>query len=451
MARSWVNDLDRIRSVITKPLEDFQDLLDPATFEFFLQRRAAVKKATWFTKNMTQDACVHICSMDKIQSAKRDLKRKLDDEARQGTTFTQAEITAKIKAVIEPACTEWQMKVPKYTPLLDQVYGPFVDKVIEMYNYCEKEKKKAAERGEKNRLLVTLGYDRALYFTQVAGLSNDLRCHLLEAQCKPDIRKAYFHPATLNPLETKNWLHTWSMWEQVEGLAISLLHGLKEEYPARTPAETLSQAGDVDKLHNEVLLLFDDYRHSVKERFFRGIWQTAHGDKLVPELLRKRAKRFVYRFIVYLEKKKMNYFLTYPAFLRVWNDDKDELSMYPSEGEEPPREMEIWEMRNCPWYLETKSWSTTFDNEEKMHLQNLRKGGIPYDYLEDGKFPGTEFEEESAKEMEARLGDMIVSVDKSRKSKTKQKSKPAASEATQNTQADKPNPPKSEFRSSLYY
>lgn len=48
--------------------------------------------------------------------------------------------------------------------------------------------------------------------------------------------------------------------------------------------------------------------------------------------------------------------------------------MYPTDGTNSKRELNEWEVFNCPWYIETYQWSISFDHNEKTAFSKLSKG-----------------------------------------------------------------------------
>ena len=104
-----------------------------------------------------------------------------------------------------------------------------------------------------------------------------------------------------------------------------------------------------------------------------------------------------------------------------WNESSPgKMCMYPAEGSDSPRKMHRWEIIYCPWYMETTKWSVTFRDTEKQSLQQIKRGQEPNDLLHETKFVA-ENAMDSAEAMEKLLGNIVISIDKSRKSKTKVK------------------------------
>src|SRR5450759_5093069 len=104
-------------------------------------------------------------------------------------------------------------------------------------------------------------------------------------------------------------MFTWNMWSTVEGIAEAILR------------EILSQIREAksDRYLDIVMEEFKDYRKQVKDRYFNVMWFVGYGLGVVDvpvEDLRKRAKRYVYRFFVQKEQDDPQYFNLYPACFR---------------------------------------------------------------------------------------------------------------------------------------
>jgi hypothetical protein len=92
------------------------------------------------------------------------------------------------------------------------------------------------------------------------------------------------------------------------------------------------------------------------------------------ETLQKRARRFVYRFVIYVEQKDLEFFPAYPACFLLWSK-RDLLqngsykyakeSMYPCESGDIPRDMSPWETLHCPWYMDFPKWERPFNQWEQ--------------------------------------------------------------------------------------
>ncbi len=72
------------------------------------------------------------------------------------------------------------------------------------------------------------------------------------------MRKENFHPASTNEVDTKNWLHIWGMWEQVEAMTLSLLCGAIDECLQSVPQDRLKDYdGDAEKFRDAILGYFN--------------------------------------------------------------------------------------------------------------------------------------------------------------------------------------------------
>lgn len=145
---------------------------------------------------------------------------------------------------------------------------------------------------------------------------------------------------------------------------------------------------------------------------------TRAGDKQDIGVMRKRAKRYVYRFFVDRQRSDPGYWWEYPGCFESWVDN-DEFSMYPTEGLEFPRTMFEWEKLHCPWYLDSDRWAETFDQFEKSAMKTLSKGQTPEPVLVESKMAASTIVDESTKKMEDLALSILANIDSSRKMKPK--------------------------------
>lgn len=78
-------------------------------------------------------------------------------------------------------------------------------------------------------------------------MSPQLRCQLLEAHCKPELCKQFYHHAQFSESETKIWLHRWAVWEQVESICSSLLSKILSEILATVPDSRIEFSTECSK------------------------------------------------------------------------------------------------------------------------------------------------------------------------------------------------------------
>jgi hypothetical protein len=128
------------------------------------------------------------------------------------------------------------------------------------------------------------------------------------------------------------------------------------------------------------------------------------------ETLHKQAKWYGYPYFIHVEQKDPKKFQAYLAFFPLWLNISVRLSeesmfgpesMYPAQGLQPPRVMTGWEVRHCPWYLDTKRWDYPLNNTEKQN-RRINYQGLPPPVIVSAAKEGEEDKaKESAKEVNA--------------------------------------------------
>lgn len=426
---TWISEARRVNKILNTHLDHFESIIDAESFKNFKQKLTNVKNPAWYSKKMNIDACVYILSALNIASGLEDLKVKFRNCELEGFPLTEEQQKKEVQGMMAKEMTTWNSKVTKFASLLNPEFGDFLDACDTLWTFVEREQRRRDNdgRGKKEKLgYVSCGVDRARLFTSVTTLSPGLRIQLLEAQVKPELRTLYYHPPLFSEAETRQWLHLWAMWEQVYSMAVALLGKVLDEILPFAPVERIAKSKTATESGSESLLAasiksdFNDYIHKVREKYFRGVW-----DKAEVPVLRRRAKRLLYRFIVNQESVDPNYFWAYPMCLQGWNSVVVEgekttygpYSMYPTEGMDAAREMDQWEVLHCPWYLETHKWSLPFNGLEKSSLQIIQKGGAPLPVLSESKFADTLEEASYLVNVERELENVVVAVDRSRKGK----------------------------------
>lgn len=93
--------------------------------------------------------------------------------------------------------------------------------------------------------------------------------------------------------------------------------------------------------------------------------------------------------------------------------------MFPADGQNSKRDLIDWEVCNCPWYLDSDHWSTTFDQTEKLAYTKISKGEEPNFIWSEIKFGPVEKEDRACVLMEDVCLRQGISVDRTRQSKGK--------------------------------
>lgn len=346
-----------MKKILDTDLDAYEKIIDPEYFKLYKQRLTAVRNPSWYSKKMLTEAAVYILASLNIASGMEDLKRRHSILEAKGTPLTEEQKKKDIKEMMTLEMTPWTTKVTKLAPILNPEFGDFLAHCEALWNYVEQRQKEKDEEGRDARKKDKLGYiscglDRARLFTSVTALSVELRIQLLEAHVKPELRAEYHHPMALSEVETRVWLHQWSVWEQISDLSKSLLSKILEEIRPLVPKDriertkTEKEPGDVKLVEEDMRVQFTLYEKLVRQKFFRGMW-----DKAKTPVLRRRAKRLVYRFIVHQESVSGHEFWAYPTCMLSWatvgvGPQKvfSEYSMYPADGAEMPRELDRWEI-----------------------------------------------------------------------------------------------------------
>jgi hypothetical protein len=134
------------------------------------------------------------------------------------------------------------------------------------------------------------------------------------------------------------------MWAQVQMMGRAMLDKLIDQVSG-TGGIDLTK--DIKDTKDNLLSEFNEYTQKVKAQFFLTLCYLHYGCDAAPkvEVLCKRAKRYVYRFFMVMEKLDTTAIRVYRACFRlwtkgvqsdegVWNWDED--SMYPCKGKNEP-------------------------------------------------------------------------------------------------------------------
>lgn len=141
-----------------------------------------------------------------------------------------------------------------------------------MHAYCEREKPVG---------MLTLGLDKARIYVNVS-MDTWLRKELLVAQCKPELRKQYYHPNGISKEGTKIWLSKWVIWNMMETSAVSILVTIMEQL--HPEVKELNPSDEVKALMVGVHKLFMDYVTKVRHKYFMMIWALKKEKKAPPML-----------------------------------------------------------------------------------------------------------------------------------------------------------------------
>jgi hypothetical protein len=187
--------------------------------------------------------------------------------------------------------------------------------------------------------------------------------------------------------------------------------------------------------------LFDEYTHKVKGRFFHILWYLHYGCDEAPkeDVICKRAKRYVYRFFMFMEKVDTAVIWVYPACFQFWTkgvQNNKEIwtwvkdSMYPCKGKNEPQQMNDWEVLHCPWYLELDGWKQCFDDNERTQFRRITAREQPETLFSSVK-EGNEGEAaQSIFQVDAIAEVQPFYADKSRKGRAKKKAESTPKPAT---------------------
>lgn len=420
---SWILDADRVRKILNHDLSYYEKIIDPTSYKTFQTRMANVKNKTWYSKQMSLDALTYILCSANIVAGLKDLRIRELEAAQMGIALGEADRKRLHEEMFSAQLKEWSTKSSKLAAVLNPEYGNFVKTCANLQEFCEREKR-------EGRQTLGCGLDRACLYTAVSSVDPVLRCQLIEAQLKPDLRKAWFHPQVYSDNETKQWCHTWSMWATVESISLNVLLACFDEILEDIPLERFEgvETRDADGVRDQMVEDFKEFCFQVRTKFFRSVWITKLGEKLDFKVLRRRAKRYVYRFFVDRERVNSKYFWSYPLCFTGWakvgwdsngNVTFPLFSMYPADGTNPKRDLTEWEIFHCPWYIESDQWSVSFDQAEKSAFLKIAKGEKPCDVLLDMKFGPIEKESEACSHVEVVCQRQGVAVDRTRKLKAK--------------------------------
>lgn len=203
---SWVLEADRIKRVLSNDLSVYESIIDPENYKHYKQKQLNTKKPAWYSKNTTLEACIYILSAANIAAGNDDLKKKFREAELAGQPFSEAQKKAHQEAMMKECMVEWSTKVTKIAPILNPAFGNFLKVCTDLYNYLEKEREKEKEKDKsdsKGKGQVQCGLDRCRLFTGCTLPLADLRCKLLEAHCKKELRRQFFHPVGFSDPEVK--------------------------------------------------------------------------------------------------------------------------------------------------------------------------------------------------------------------------------------------------------
>jgi hypothetical protein len=375
--RSWTGEADAVNRVLSKPLEAYENVIDPENYKNLLAARKATKNKSWYSHNMTAEAAKYILKAGHIQAGLLRLQEKATKCAAAGAPMTEASIKEQSKTLISAFCSEWNVKIPKMTQILNPELGEYYQKCVELYLWAEETRKEGLKTDDPVKKAVQCGLDKCRLFTVHKHVSNELRRNLLEISVKPDMRATYHHPAGMTDNELKTWIFQCGVWETVTDLGHLALEAILHEILPEAPDERLGEAAlprDVSGLQESIMDDFHDYSDFCQGKMFPYIWQETK----LPEhsVLSRRAMRLVYRF--FMEKEASpDYFWMYPGCFNDWIVPTSDFTMYPAEGTNPPRQMKEWEYETCPWYLETDKWSKPIDHIETLRAKEANRKETP--------------------------------------------------------------------------
>ncbi len=349
---TWLNHADTVLKHLMTPLSYYKGLMSDNQYAVFERARSLGNNSTWYSHNMTMDACAYIMSFVDIKSKEMEVSRSIAQDAKRGHVWTETEKAATMERMIREACSDWKDKVAKLISIVNPGNGP------RFLPLCKEIHKRLRSADRKKRFEVTsIGLERARLFSG-AALKADLRCKLLEVHYGSEEEKLkYHHPRMNAEKEMRVWLQQWSMWCYIEHQGCLLVQDLcSRVYDMGAYADRSYTKEEVVERFNVL------YKKHVEELSFAVGGLVWNQDKLRTHGLRdqwkKRTKRVVTRFFIHQGTEPDSPFTYFPGAMASWMTTESANSMYP--GEYPPpggRPMTSREAKACSWCMELEGWT----------------------------------------------------------------------------------------------
>jgi hypothetical protein len=335
---NWIHIAERIEKIINNGIERYRCVMGESDYQGFINGMNRTTGGAWHSKKILLDAIAYIMAGNDIKVEVEKFHKEEERAKEAGNPWTPSQRNMYYQELIKKATTASNTIATKVAPLLRPEYGDFIKKCGELYRETAK---KRCLKSDSSTVLLTM--DRARLFTNV-NMDPNLCVALLDAHCLPKKRKEWFHPALSNDDPLKQWMFTWNMWAKVEMLARVMLDTLIDQVSGTGGLDLTKDIKDTKELlFNE----FDKYTQKVKGQFFHSLWYLHYGCDEAPKIdvICKRAKGYVYRFFMVMEKVDTTVIRVYPACFQLWtkgvqNDKgvwtwlKD--SMYPCKGKNEP-------------------------------------------------------------------------------------------------------------------
>ncbi|CAM6084806.1 unnamed protein product [Calypogeia fissa] len=211
---SWIVEADHTSRILSRKLESYKAMIDEDNFNLLLNARQKTKNKAWYSENMTLDGCKYVLASAHIKAGIQRLQSKFALAKASGSPVSKDDQRTELKAVVKTHIDEWKTKVPKMATMTNPEYEGFFEKCVDLYNWCEKTRKEGQLEDDQVKKNVQCGLDKCRIYA-FGSVSNTLRCNLLEASVKPDLRDVYQHPSKLAESDIKAWISRHGVWESV--------------------------------------------------------------------------------------------------------------------------------------------------------------------------------------------------------------------------------------------
>ncbi|CAM6093907.1 unnamed protein product [Calypogeia fissa] len=139
---------------------------------------------------MTLDGAKYILASAHIKAGVQRLQSKFALVESSGHPISSADQKSELKALVDTHIGEWKMKVPKMATVTNPEYEGFFKTCVDLYNWCERTRREGVLQDNQVKKGVQCELDKCRIYASGAVL-NGLRCNLLEASVKPELRDVY--------------------------------------------------------------------------------------------------------------------------------------------------------------------------------------------------------------------------------------------------------------------
>lgn len=183
---TWLTTAEQVQRILGTPLNKYRGLMSQQLYETYEAARVHSRGSSWYSNNMTKEACIYIMCWSAIASGQISLSKTIAEDKAKGHIWTEDETTAELEKIIARECGQWKDKMAKILSVLNPSNGQ------NFFPTCKAIYKRLSEKNKTEG--VQIGLDRARMFAG-AVMTAECRVTLLEAHYGSDEeRRKYHHP-----------------------------------------------------------------------------------------------------------------------------------------------------------------------------------------------------------------------------------------------------------------